>query len=81
MTEANEPAMPAISTEIIDFGYKTTTGEKHTPGESKREKWSAQIMAALNMNNYKNWSQERLAEIAVNGADALINELNKNEKV
>ena len=48
-------------------------------GETLRQKWASRIMAGLNMNNYTQMSQEELAKIAVRGADALVNELNKTE--
>ena len=65
MITGNEPALPVVNQSMV-----------FTTGETLRQKWAAQIMAALNMNNYADEPPAKLAKRAVAGADALIAELN-----
>ena len=79
MITGNEPTNPCSvlieGGEIQDM-RQDSEWTAQLNGETLRMKWAAQIMAALNTNNYSRIPQEVLATRAVAGADALITALN-----
>lgn len=52
------------------------SGNELVERETLKYKWAAQILAALNVNNYSKIPQEQLAKTALKGANALIKEIN-----
>lgn len=86
MTEANDSAMPSITTEIIDLGIVEQEQKNFHLGLSKREYIAA--LAMEGMVAHRGISKQPLAyhtddqikwisEFSVQLADALIKELNK----
>lgn len=79
MTEANDSAMPSITTEIIDLGIVEQEQKNFHSGLSKREYFAAATMKGMlsNQSFTNNDSWGWIAKNSVKLADALIKELNK----